>query len=70
MAYTSVRRKPKAPYGTWRVTEVEYSKARELSRGAGEVSECAYQLVRYAEGQVFVRDDAMKALLAIRGWVA
>ena len=59
-----------APYGDWKVTETEYEKARAVARGEGEVAECANQLVRYCQGSMFIRDEAMKALQAIRGWVA
>lgn len=53
----------KAPYGLWAVTEAEYQKARAL---AAVGDEDAFQLVRYCQGSIFCRDDAMLALKVIR----
>ena len=56
--------------GNWKITEAEYQKARELAaRCDGEVSQCAWQLQRYCMGKTFNRDDAVKSLQAIRGWI-
>lgn len=53
-------------YGAWNVTEREYQRARELSTGDDQVAADAYQLVRYCEGQIFLRDPAARACGKIR----
>lgn len=54
-------------YGVMKVTEREYQTACKLAKhGTGLLSEGAYQVVRYCEGQVFYRDDVVGFLQAIR----
>jgi hypothetical protein len=54
-------------YGAWKVTEREYQIARRISRnGTGVLSEGAFQVVRYVEGQPFYRDHVEAFLRALR----
>jgi hypothetical protein len=55
-------------YGAMKVTESEYQAARKVANhGTGTLSEGAYQVVRYCEGGIFIRDDAVAFLRSVRG---
>ncbi len=47
-------------------TEAEFRACRVLAERDDQFSEFAYQVCRWYRGQMFIRDDAEKALVAIR----
>jgi hypothetical protein len=47
-------------------TEAEFRDARVLAERDDDFSELAYQVCRWYRGQMFIRDNAEKALLAMR----
>jgi len=55
--------KPKGTYGAMKVTENEYQAARKAAKD-GDAG--AYQVCRYCEGGIFIRDDAVAFLQTLR----